>query len=835
MDINNRGKGQTLIYLLFFFSGISGLVYQTVWLRILGRVMGNTIYATAVVVGTFMAGLALGSFLIGRIADRHKKPLRLYAILELWIGVSALLLFFLFDRLTPLYRFIYASFGEERIILTLFQAILLFIILLIPTSLMGGTLPVLTAYTGKGGSIFSARIGNLYGLNTLGAVVGVVGSGLVTIGAAGEFNTVLTGIVINFLVALIAFSLVKEEKEDVEDNKIIEKKEQKISPYSSPVRKFVLLAYGINGFCAIACEIVWTRLLQLPLGTSIYAFSMMLGIYLLGIAAGSIAGARFINRLKDPLAFFGLAQAFIALYSILGMYLYTLFTPSWETINVYNIISVPVVIVFPITFILGLVFPAVSGSYVEDERNAGTGVGRLYSVNTLGAIAGSLFCGFLLTGFLGTRGTIIFLAGLNIVTGIFSLLFSSGSYKNLRYTLLLSFFTVLSLVLAVLSPDPFISVIKKEIKERTGPLYSDIEIYYHKENTVATTTAFGLKSDPLMRQLWINGTGMTHLCLETKLMAHLPFLLHKGPEDMLIICFGMGTTLRSALIHKNLRCDTVEIVPEVYDCFKYFHRNSDEIINDSRVNTYRDDGRNFLLMRDKSYDIITLDPSPPLWSSGTVNLYSGEFFELCRERLKPGGILCLWVPPAPLPEVKMIMMTFYSVFPCGTVWSGVNYPGFYLIGTEKPLEIDVERFKEANKDEALVEDLNEWARFKITEKTLKSIEDRLEVDKLKPFMNQEFSRNVLAENLKASGFNEKETDLIINQGTEWNKFLPLPENMLSLYVFTSHELAEFAGDSLIIRDNNPYTEFPFWRQLFNPESKVILTTKFLYEWKQNNL
>ena len=766
-----------LIYLLFFLSGISGLIYETVWLRVLIRVLGSTVYATSIVLSAFMAGLAVGSYVLGRFVDKSKNPLRLYATLELGVGLSALALFFLFDQLIPIYRWIYSGVGGSRPALSFFQSLLLFGCLLVPTSLMGGTLPVLSAHTKLYRTAFAIRVGNLYGLNTLGAVLGVVGSGLFTLGSIGELNTVFIGVFINLMVSLIAFSLSTattklqvspasgETKAAPQKPKI-----EYISPYSLSTRRMVIIAYALNGFAALAYEVVWTRMFQLHLGTSIYAFSMMLGVYLTGVAGGSIWGGKYINKLKDPLGFFGLAQVFIALYSVLGLYLFTIFKPVSTRIALFNIIMLPMVMVLPITFVLGLIFPAVSRSYVEKEEEVGSGVGRLYSMNTLGCIFGSLVSGFILIKLLGTKGTILALAGVNLAIGLAIALSSSARDKSFRYLRPIYIGLVLSIGLGIFSPDPFFFVLKKEIHKILG---EDLEIYYHKESISATTTAFGSQIQPLSKYLWINGIGMTFLCTETKLMAHLPILLNENPQDILVVCFGMGTTLRSARVHKYMQCDVVELVPETYECYKYFHKDGPEVLADPRVHHYVDDGRNFLLMRDKKYDVITMDPAPPLWSAGTVNLYAQEYFELCRSRLKPKGIMCLWVPPHAFTEVRMIMRTFQSVFPNATVWRGIKYPGFYLLGSMEPLKVNPERFRQAYQDKDILNDI-----------------------------------------------------------TEWDTLVSTPEAMLGLYLLSPAELSAFVRGEPVITDNHPYTEFPLWRQTFHPYRKYNLNAEVVQYWKQ---
>lgn len=751
------GYQNRLIYLLFFLSGISGLIYQTVWLRILIRTLGVTVYATSTILAAFMAGLALGSYFFGKYADRSGRLLRLYATLELGIGISAIVILFVFGQLVPVFRSVFDLTGGNYTAMTLVRVIILFICLLIPTSLMGGTLPVLSAHTRRYRTAFAIRVGHLYGLNTLGAMLGVFGSGLFFIGSIGELKTLLIGVVINFGVAWIAFSLDtgSEKLKPVvspTQPKPPKKKPKSviISPYVSSIRKIVIIAYFLNGFVALAYEVVWTRMFQLHLGTSIYAFSMMLGVYLCGIALGSIWGGKFVNRIKDPLRLFAFLQIFIAFYTVLGLHIFTLFKPVSTQIALFNIFLVPLVLVLPITVALGLIFPAVSRSYVAEEQVVGAGVGRLYAMNTFGCILGSLVCGFVLIYILGTKGTILFLAGVNAVIGIWLMLIHLPRIKKRRFLVPGYGLLTVTIALALFSPDPFFSVLKREIHKKLG---DDMEIYYHKESVTATTTAFGSKTKPLTKYLWINGVGMTFLCTETKLMAHLPILLSQDPKDVLVVCFGMGTTLRSARVHKNLQIDVVELVPETYECYRFFHQDGPEVLADPRVRYFVDDGRNFLLMRDKKYDVITIDPAPPLWSAGTVNLYSREFLELCRSRLTSNGITCLWVPPHDSTEVLMIMRTFQSAFPHTSVWKGIRYRGLYMIGTTKPLNIPMERFRQAFRDKDFLTDL--W---------------------------------------------------------EWDKSVPHPDALANLFLLDKSQLSHFVRGVPIITDDHPYTEFPLWRQ-----------------------
>jgi spermidine synthase len=216
----------------------------------------------------------------------------------------------------------------------------------------------------------------------------------------------------------------------------------------------------------------------------------------------------------------------------------------------------------------------------------------------------------------------------------------------------------------------------------------------------------------------------------------------------------------------------VEIVPEVYNCFAFFHADGARILADPRIHYFGDDGRNFMLMRPEKYDVITMDPAPPLFSAGTVNLYTVEFFKLCRNRLRSGGIMCLWIPPDRFPEIRMIMKSFYAVFPDCLVWGGPIYPGMYLTGFNGPIQFDQQRFFQADQDTAIVADLNEW-----------------------------------------------------------NNRIPKPSAMLGLLILSQKQLSAFLQGARIVTDDVPYTEFPLWRAQFDPTYQWRLNALSLTQWR----
>jgi spermidine synthase len=759
---------RTRIGLLFFLSGIGGLMYQTVWLRMLTRVLGTTVYASAVVIAAFMGGLALGSWVIGRWAVRRADLLRWYALLELGVGVSALFVSLVIPLLAPAYAVLYRVVAGNRFALVLLQSAVLSALLLVPTFLMGGTLPVLAAYTRRLGGDVAPRIGLLYGLNTAGAVAGVLAAGFLTIATLGERGTVLLGLVVNLVVFLAAWRM---SAGDMPEPPVERADAARVETAGDAVtRRLVIAGYCAGGFAAMGYEIVWTRIMQIHAGTSVYAFTLMLAFYLAGIAAGSLFGGRFAGRLQRPLAWFGAGQVLVALLDIAGLYLFTVarLPIFMGELRLNIMLQVPLLLVVPVTFVLGCLMPVVVRGYVAGESGVSAAVGRLYALNTLGGIAGSLATGFILVGMLGTRMTVVALAVVNLTVGLVALIVAGRASCDWRPAVVGAVLVPVVVGFMIGSPDPFLYAVGRKVRmlERHYG-NATLEFFHNKEGIAANATAMGFTGERRSRQLLINGVGMTNLCVETKLMAHLPLLLHRNPSSMLVVCFGMGTAVRSAAAHPLSRIDSVELVPQAYEFFPYYHADAAAIAADPRVRFFVDDGRNFLLVRPDTYDVISMDPAPPVWSAGTVNLYTREFFSLCRDRLNRDGVMCCWLPPAELSELSRILRAFLDVFPATNVWEGPEFKGLYVMGFKSGAAVRAGRFLDDVVPLSVRADLREWGV----------------VDSVRELAN--------------------------------------------LYVAGPEELAVLLRETPAVTDDMPYTEFPLWRTYFDPEFRYVLTGPLL--------
>jgi spermidine synthase len=735
-----------IIFILFFASGISGLIYEVVWLRMLSRVIGVTTYATATVLAAFMAGLAIGSFVFGRLSDKRNDQLKVYALLQLSVAFTALIMPYVIKAPIPIYRYIYEATNQNINLIGVLRIFVSFISLLVPTLLMGGTLPVLTSYLVKREGLFGRNFSLLYGLNTLGAVLGVLLSGFITIGFFGEWNTVFIGVLINIAVAGVAFQLYRKRGSYIEGERYLQSSaahDLSISPYPDRTRKIVLVSILVSGFTALAYEVIWTRQFILFFHTSVYAFSAVLVVFLSGIAVGSIFINRLIDRIKTPLVVFGILELAIGILSVSSLYLFPLLEK-----RLLSRVLAPLILVFPLTFLFGAIFPVASLCYAKSVKRSGISTGIFYSFNTIGNVTGSLFTGFLFIVLLGSVKTIILLSFVNIVLGLILLWLEASKSQGYKSRYLLAIPVISFLSIGLKGQDPFLNIIERRIASGAYKY----EIFYNRECAEGTVTSFIRDNS---KGLLINSVGQTELCTDTKLMAHLPILLAKDPKRILVICFGMGTTIRSASIYDNLDITSVELVPEVYECFKYYHSDAQKILNRNDLNLVTGDGRNFLLLSSDKYEVITIDPSPPIYSAGTVNLYTQEFLSLCRSHLTPDGVMCLWFPGGTRDDNLFVLKTFHSVFPNTSVWRGTRNIGFFIIGTIKETNIDKPKIESALSDPKFFTDLNEYDNSCVT-------------------------------------------------GSQ----------LLNLLILQKDDIHRLTKNALIITDNFPYTEFPLWRNIF---------------------
>ncbi len=698
-------KIKLIVWLIFLLSGASGLVYEVIWTRQLTLLFGSTVFATSTVLTAFMGGLALGSYYFGRLADREKRPLRLYALLEVGIGAFALIWPLLLSVLNAIYILAYRGLDAEFYSLSLIRFVLSFLVLLVPSTLMGGTLPILSRFFVNRLEKLGLNVGALYALNTFGAVVGCVAAGFFLIQFLGVQASIYLAAAINFGVAITAFLLDRKSirtAEPSDDGMSETQPASESAPAdtgSAPVFRLVLWAFAVSGFCALSYEVFWTRILVFFLGSTTYAFSTMLAAFLFGIALGSFIFAWVADRLKALVNLFGLVQIGIGLAAVAlipafgGLYdisstLQSMFGGGrfWSFVACVIVMSVP-------TLLMGISFPLVARIYTVNAAKLGRSIGNVYALNTVGSILGAFCAGFILIPLIGIRPGIVLMAMLNVITGCVLILRNEKRSRFFNGAAVGG--TVLTVGIAVIilfvANKPLF--LKSAIFRTQRP--GDTVIDYKEEVDATVTT---LKDDEDVYRLYVDTNQAADASRwdspSHRVIAHLPLLLHPNPKRALVVGFGMGVTSYSITQH-GVRVDAVEISKGVIDSARaHFSHVNHDVLDNPLFSHSVNDGRNYILMTERKYDMISTGIIHPLVSAGSSNIYTADFYRLCQRILTDDGIMCQWVPLHRVPEehYKTIVRTFVKVFPHTTLWYKYTPDFVILIGTPRPLRINYNDF-----------------------------------------------------------------------------------------------------------------------------------------------
>ncbi len=698
--------GRRILALLFFASGAAGLVDQVAWLRYLSLVFGNTTLATATLLAVFMGGLGLGAVLFGRLSDRTERPLTLYALLELGIGLFAIFSPRFFDGMTGVYVAVdHAAGGASSApwSFALLRLGLAALCLLPPTLLMGGTLPLIVRGLGdlrRSASESGAardRLGRdtalLYGANTLGAVCGVAGAGFLTIPLFGLHASLLFAAALNFAAALGALALGQRSgfaAAAAGDTGTA----GAAAAHRPAADRRLLLAAVLMGATSLAFEVLWTRILVFYLGSTVYAFSLMLFGFLLGIAAGSLAIARAADRLKRPLAFLAAVELGIAATAPLSIWLFATLNgrqialsealrPQGFGIAVLAQLAAVLPILLPPTLLMGVSFPLLVRVYArrpgggDPDLGVGRDLGALYGANTLGCIAGSLAAGFVLVPLVGSQSSLL---AIGAVTALIGLLLARTADAlepatrpgGRRWISALALATPLLFTgLALLLPaDRVILAAGVFGEDRPEDL-----VHFHEDASAAVAIRRMHASSGDYLSLELNGVNVAgtspDLYAVQKMQGHLPLLLGGSRGARVVhIGFGSGGTAHAVSRHAVSEIRIVELSPAVLAASdRYFGAINHAVLADPRVRVEINDGRNFLLASTETFDAVLSDSIHPRYA-GNGSLYSEEYFRLVGERLAPGGVVSMWLPMYTLTpsNFAMIVRAFRNVFPETVIW-----------------------------------------------------------------------------------------------------------------------------------------------------------------------
>lgn len=725
LQSTRTGRGlESAVYSLFLISGFTGLAYEVIWTRLLVRYLGATSLAVTTVLASYMAGLALGSLLFGRLIDRRGDPLRVYGLLELGIGAFAIIFPFVLLALNPIYSLIYPPLQGKFYVLSSVRFLLCFLILLIPTSLMGGTLPVLSKFMATGLSTLTQRVGRLYAVNTMGAVVGVLGTGFLLLPQLGIRQATLLCAALNFGILVVALTMSRRyKKPDRKQGKAMQRKGLQ-SKTPAGRSKIILAVFAATGFCALAIEVIWTRILALIIGTTVYAFAVMLATFLLGLAAGSSVFARVAQRTRSPGRTLGLVVAGIGLTTYLSTHafgklpmLYMAFYektgPSWGNLTWFQFAVCSIIMLVP-AFLMGALFPLVARLYAKDVSKVGSEIGEIYAFNTVGAILGSVAGSFLFLRILGAVNGLIFISMIYMAIGTI-LLVKVAEFRRLGSRLALAG-CMAALAVALITNSPTI-----DRKMMTSGVYRYAPVFKTQEGLKRSLrqskTLFydeGLDATVAVERfhdeitLSIDGkvdasTGTDDMTTQV-LLAQLPLLLHPQPDTVLVIGLGSGVTLGSAQRHSVRSIDCVELLENVVDASEHFNLHNYDCLSDPRTTLIIGDARNHLLLTKRKYDVIISEPTNP-WISGVNDLFTQEFFKLAIGRLRTGGVMCAWFHTYHMgdDDVRTMVKTFTSVFPEAVLWMSTG-TDLVLLGSTGPLVFD-EHLGERMIEPGIAEDL----------------------------------------------------------------------------------------------------------------------------------
>jgi len=639
---------------VFFLSGLASLMDEVVWFKYLNLTLGSTTAATATLLAVFMGGLALGSWLFGKASRRLSRPATTYGILEAGVAVFALSTPFLFDAIQRGYVFAFRHGGEDPGWLMLVRAALAAAALLPPTILMGGTFPVLSRLVerveGPG-----RRSAALYAANTTGAVAGVVVAGMLLVPKVGLRATLLSSACLSLVAALLALTLQRDPLPSTREERA-----------GRPVRIWLAVAV-LTGAGAMAVEVLWTRILVLYLGSSVYSFSLMLAIYLSGLATGSFIGS--VVRMREPRRLIAAIQLALGASLLVQVIAF----PSYQKVLVAGAMRLlhartygdvlaaeaitTILYLFVPTLLMGATFAVLLRAACRSSDTAPRDAGSVYAANTFGAIVGSLLAGFLAIPVLGTQNSLV---AAGFLSAAVALLMIPRSWTA---RLAPAAFAALSLVPerdgVILASGPFTDVARRDV-------------VFYDEDVTATVAVKRYETSALSLELnGVNVAGTSpDLLAVQELQGHLPLLLARRPESVLHVGFGSGGTAHAVSLHPVSRIRVVEISPEVlHAAARFFRPVNQGVLGDPRLTATINDGRNFILASPEKFDVILSDSIHPRYA-GNGSLYTEDYFRLCAERLRPGGVISMWVPMySLLPEnYRSIVRAFRDVFPNVSIW-----------------------------------------------------------------------------------------------------------------------------------------------------------------------
>lgn len=707
--MNKRTLPSSILLYLVFIAGFSFLIYEVSWFRMLSLVLGATVKASTIVLVAFMAGFGSGAWVWGRLASKWNNHSRLLAGLFAAIGITGFLSYFVIQNALPGFYEFLAESGFNVSTSGWLVLITGLIFLLIPAFFMGGILPVASGLFIMSDRGMAAMIGRIYAWETIGSTLGGLATGFILIRAMGQQNTVFLAAALN-LISLIPLFIFRSpviiEAENPAPFASLEKTaHRKVGKkeISNPVegnRFAALLGTFIFGLAVLGLQIAWFRIFRIYMTNTSYTFSLIASMVILGLFAGSryftskgekmVSSRSMINLILITAA--AVFAGFVILMKLPGLIMFPL--AGNENAYFMRIIVVPVIsamlVILPVTFLSGFSFPLACALYARDHHGVSSSIGRILLFNTAGTVIGPLITAFLLIPLRGAGLSVLFFV-VFLLGAAFLLLRKqettrkSGVLKTISVTVAAILFLVLIFIPEARILPPSFTRFDREI----------IEYRETVEGTWVVGREPGGKGAAL--STYVNNSaviGSSYDAIKVvKMVGHLPFYTGLKCQNVLVVGFGIGVTTSAIASHPEVeRIDCIELVAGLKDAAHYYSGLNNNIQNDKRLNVISGDGRNYLQATGKKYDLISSDPTHPILGSGS--LYTREYFELCKSKLNPGGMVSQYLPLHKLlpDDFLGIIKTFQSVFPGATIWLGHNHA--VLLGANGPVKVDFMKWSE---------------------------------------------------------------------------------------------------------------------------------------------
>ncbi|MHC4133032.1 MAG: fused MFS/spermidine synthase [Planctomycetota bacterium] len=690
-------RGNAAAIFCFFASGFVGLLYEICWIRKACLVFGSTSFAVSTVIAVFFGGLALGNYVFGRYSQRAKQPLMVYAFLQSGVGVLGILSPLGFILAERLYGSFYPSLVGNFAGLVFVRFVCVCVLILAPTFLMGGTLPLFCRQYVVSKRKISLSIGLLYGLNTLGAGIGCALAGFYLIGVIGVNKTIWLGGALNIIIWLVVSQLEVSKGKLSEAETAVEKSENHVQvSQSQSVGKLYITVisflFFLSGFVGLGNEILLTRYMSLLVRNTVYTYTLMLTIVLMGIVLGSF----IISFLGDKIIRRGLVFGTVQICVGLCVLAVLMRPVSWwaeviDTPNFYMRLWTFVVILLVPAILSGISFPLAIRMVVGEPKFAGIGVGRMTALNTFGGILGSLVMGFIALPMMGIQISIVISTGISLFIGLCALVLLERNVKIFVRT------TLITISLAVWVGMGFFSGTKLP-EDFLGFRYELIDFKEGINNNLSVVRNMGSVQLHIDR-LWQGERKKNHQIMA----AHVPMILHNEPKDVLVIGLGVGQTASRFLMYDIERLVCVDIEDELVELVRR-HFDSDWL-DDERCEVIIEDGRNYLMHTPRKYDVISLEVGQ-VFRPGLSSFYTVDFYERTRAKLKDGGIVCQFAPIDffGVEDYKTLIRSFIEVFPSSILW--YNRSEFLLIGfSSDKINLELSRLDLLSSDKKIEKEL----------------------------------------------------------------------------------------------------------------------------------